>query len=231
MGTLPRMFVLVVAKEPVAGRVKTRLCPPCTPEQAASLAEAALADTLEAAVSSGADEVAVALDGQPGPWLPSGVRTFAQVNGPFHQRLTAAWAETSGPGIQIGMDTPQVTGRLLDAALDALGKPELDAVLGPADDGGWWIIGLPQADNRVFVDIPMSSEDTGRCQRRRLDQLGYRIGDLPALTDVDHFTDARKVASIAPSTRFASLVRAVDGALPAQPGPQLPIATRNGPMQ
>lgn len=217
------MFVLVVAKEPVAGRVKTRLCPPCTPQQAAALAEAALADTLEAATSCGADDVVVALDGQPGSWLPTGVRTFPQVEGSFDRRLTEAWAQTSGPGIQIGMDTPQVTGALLDMALDTLEQPDIDAVLGPADDGGWWIIGLPAADDRLFADIEMSSAETGHHQRRRLDQLGYRVGDLPALTDVDYFTDARRVASIAPSTRFASLVRAVDAALPEAPRRPFPI--------
>ncbi len=210
------MFVLVVAKEPVPGRVKTRLCPPCTPDQAAAIAEAALADTMQAATACGADEVVVALDGRPGEWLPEGVRTFPQVDGSFDQRLAAAWAETSGPGIQIGMDTPQVEATMLDRALATLDDDDVDAVLGPAHDGGWWIIGLPTNDERVFLDVPMSRDDTGHLQRRRLDDLGYRVGDLPTLTDVDHFDDALRVASLAPATRFAGVVHSIDACRPAR---------------
>lgn len=221
MGTFPEMFVLVVAKEPVPGRVKTRLCPPCTPDQAAAIAEAALADTMQAAMACGADEVIVALDGHPGAWLPEGVRTFPQADGPFDRRLASAWAATTGPGVQIGMDTPQLDGPMLDHALETLAEPDIDAVLGPAEDGGWWIIGLPGADDRLFVDIPMSREDTGNLQRRRLGDLGYRVGDLPTLTDVDHFDDARRVATAAPATRFAGIVRSIVAARPLaiEPGP------------
>lgn len=213
-----------MAKEPVPGRVKTRLCPPCTPEQAASIAAAAIADTLDAAMGSGADEVIVALDGAPGPWLPEGVRVVPQVDGAFDRRLTAAWAMTFGPGIQIGMDTPQADATTLDAAMatlastagaggtpagahgapaDAHGAP---AVLGAAVDGGWWLLGLPAADDRVFTDIPMSTAHTGAAQRRRLVDLGYRVVDAPPLVDVDHMTEARSVADTVPGSRFAAAV-------------------------
>ena len=75
------MDLLVLAKEPIPGRVKTRLCPPCTPAEAARLAAACLADTLEAACAAGADRVLVALDGRPGDWLPPGVRVVGQGSG------------------------------------------------------------------------------------------------------------------------------------------------------
>lgn len=216
VGTVAAVFLLVVAKQPLPGRVKTRLCPPCTPEQAAAIAEAALADTMAAAVESGADEVLVALDGEPGPWLPPGVRTFPQVDGPFDRRLTAAWAETTGPGIQIGMDTPQVGASLLDAAMEQLASSATDAVLGPAADGGWWAIGLPAADDRVFADVPMSRDDTCDHQRARLLELGYRVAELPTLVDVDHFAEALDVAARIPGSRFAGAVAAV-GAPEATP--------------
>lgn len=202
-----------MAKEPVPGRVKTRLCPPCTPAQAAAIAEAALADTLDASVASGADRVVVALDGRPGPWLPAGVDVVAQIDGPFDRRLAAAWQEAHDrhhtPGLQIGMDTPQVDHLVLDAALAALDDPANDAVLGPAADGGWWAIGLPAADDRVFHDIPMSRNDTGRHQLDRLLDLGHSVGMLPELVDVDHFDDARHVAGQVPGSRFAAAVHAV----------------------
>ncbi|MEO5678521.1 MAG: glycosyltransferase, partial [Acidimicrobiales bacterium] len=74
-------MALVLAKEPVAGRVKTRLCPPLTPAEAAAVAEAALADTLAAVARCGADRLVVALDGAPGPWLPAGFEVIPQRGG------------------------------------------------------------------------------------------------------------------------------------------------------
>lgn len=203
------MFVLVMAKEPVPGRVKTRLCPPCTPSQASDIARAALADTFDAAMACGADEIIVALDGETGPWLPAGVRVVPQIDSTFDRRLAAAWAATSGPGIQIGMDTPQLTADLLDDAMTMLQVGGNDAVLGPAVDGGWWAIGLHAADDRVFVDVPMSTRHTGRAQRARLESLAMQVGDLPELVDVDHFAEARIVADSIPHTRFAESVRRV----------------------
>ena len=101
---LPRVELLVLAKAPVAGRVKTRLCPPLTPAQAAEVAEAALADTLEVAVGSGADRVLLVLDGEPGPWCPVGLEIVGQVGGPLGVRLESAWSHARGPALQIGMN-------------------------------------------------------------------------------------------------------------------------------
>ncbi len=209
MGTFRPMFTLVVAKEPVPGRVKTRLCPPCTEAEAAAIAEAALHDTFEAVVAAGPDEIIVALDGSPGPWIPAGARIVAQIDGPFDRRLAAAWASTAGPGIQVGMDTPQMQPEDLRAAMALLETDEHDAVLGFANDGGWWIIGLPDSDDRVFVDIPMSRPDTGSRQLARLESLGHRVGVLPTMIDVDHFPEALDVAATRPNSRFAAAVAGV----------------------
>jgi uncharacterized protein len=213
------VFVLVMAKEPQPGRVKTRLCPPCTPEQASDIAEAALADTLDAAVASSADEVIVALDGARGPWLPDGVRVIPQVDAHFDRRLVAAWdaawESTGTPGVQIGMDTPQVTAALLDRSMERLTAPGTDAVLGLAVDGGWWAIGLHEADERVFDDVPMSTDSTGAAQLARLESLGLHVESLPELVDVDHFPEARSVAAMTPGSRFAV---AVDNAVATSAG-------------
>src|SRR3954447_17694456 len=100
--------LLVMAKSPVPGRVKTRLCPPCSPGEAAAVAEAALADTLDAVAACGADRKIVALDGEPGDWLPAGFELIRQCRGSLTDRLAHAWSATGGGGVQIGMDTPQV---------------------------------------------------------------------------------------------------------------------------
>ena len=205
------MNLLVVAKAPQAGRSKTRLCPPCTPANAAAVAEAALADTLEVVAATGARPV-LALSGPPGAWLPAGFRVLPQRGGGLDERLANAWEDAGGGGVQIGMDTPQVTSALLDWALSALDVPGTGAVLGPAVDGGWWAIGLQRPDRRCFIGVPMSTPSTGAAQRRRLAGLGLRVTDLPVMRDVDCFDDAEAVARAAPRTRFAAAVAAAAAA-------------------
>ena len=205
-----RAHVLVMAKAPVPGRVKTRLCPPLTFDQAAEVAEAALADTLLAVAACAAVRKVVALDGRPGPWLPPGFEVMAQRPGSLDQRLAGAWADVRGPGLQIGMDTPQVTADLLDRCLQATFEPGVTASLGPAADGGWWAIGLTRRwDEDVFSGIPMSTPFTGRAQLRRLIGGGHNVARLPELDDVDRIDDARLVARIAPGGSFARAVREV----------------------
>lgn len=203
------MELIVIAKEPRPGEVKTRLCPPCTPRDAAAVAAAALADTLDAACASGADRVVLALDGRPGPWCPAGVDVVGQGHGDLDRRLTRAWAAVTAPAVQIGMDTPQATAADLDDAMAALDTPGVDAVLGPALDGGWWAIGMRRPHRRAFVGVPMSRPDTGARQRQRLTDLGLRTQHLAARRDVDTWTDALAVAADAPGTRFADAVRTV----------------------
>jgi len=204
--------VLVMAKAPVAGRVKTRLCPPCTPEEAAALAEAALADTLDAVGACGAGRRILALDGAPGPWLPPGFEVIPQVDGPFDRRLAAAWAVAAGAGVQIGMDTPQVTAGLLDDALAALDSTS--AALGLAADGGWWAIALRRPDRRVFAGLPMSTAGTGAAQHARLVALGLSVTELPTLVDLDTAAELPAVTASGSAIRTASLGRRM-GMLPA----------------
>ncbi|MEO7836137.1 MAG: TIGR04282 family arsenosugar biosynthesis glycosyltransferase [Acidimicrobiales bacterium] len=213
------MNLLVMAKAPVAGRSKTRLCPPCTPLEAAALAEAALADTLDAvagaAGAAGARPV-LALEGEPGRWLPPGYTVVAQRGRGFDERLANAWDDVGGPGFQIGMDTPQLTPPALEAAMRALGTAGTDAVIGLATDGGWWGIGLRRPDRRVFLGVPMSTATTGAIQLARLGDLGLSVALLAELRDVDRMDDARAVAAEAPATRFGAAVAALD--LPALEG-------------
>lgn len=217
------MDLLVLAKEPVPGRVKTRLCPPCSPTDAAAIAEAALRDTLAAAVASSADRVVLALDGRPGPWCPPGVEVVAQGEGSLADRLTTAWAATHGPALQIGMDTPQVTAADLDGAMATVAAPGVDAALGLAHDGGWWALGLHRPHPEAFVGIPTSRADTGARQRARLEALDLRVVMLEERSDVDTWEEALAVAAEPPHGRFASAVGEV--AIRAQrPSPGAPTS-------
>lgn len=204
---------IVIAKAPVAGRSKTRLTPPCTPEQAAGLAEAALRDTLEAVAAAPAARRVIVLEGTPGDWLPDGFEVLPQRGAELDERLAAAFqdvaADATGGAVLVGMDTPQVTPDDLADAWDALRAPATDAVLGHAPDGGYWSIGLRVQDPALFVGLPMSTERTGRDQEARLREHGRSVALLPELRDVDLIGDALAVAALAPDTRFARALQAI----------------------
>ncbi len=198
--------ILVMAKAPIPGQVKTRLCPPCTPDEAAEIAQAALHDTLDAAMTT-RRPVVLALAGEPGAWLPPGVRVVAQIGGSFNERLAAAWTQLPFGGVQIGMDTPQVAADLFETAF---GSVEMSgSALGPAADGGWWILGLSRPDPRMFAGIAMSTHQTGRHQLERLRALGHSPVLLPTLTDIDSWDDAREVAASMPGSRTHAVVSRV----------------------
>ena len=205
------MHVLVLAKAPRPGRVKTRLCPPFSPQEAAAIAEAALRDTLDAVAHSRADRRIIALDGPPGPWLPPGFEIIRQCQGGLDVRLAHAWIRAGGPGVQIGMDTPQITPELLNDALDTLTSPPTDSVLGGAADGGWWAIGLRDPAPEVFLGLPMSVPETCARQHARLRALGLTVEWLPTLHDLDTAADAVHHADHHPGTRTAALVRSLLG--------------------
>jgi hypothetical protein len=201
-GPGPATTLLVIAKQPVPGRVKTRLVPPCSYEQAAALAEAALADTLHTVRIAPAARRILVLEGEPGPWLPPGFDVVPQCGGPLDERLAAAFAAVSGPALLIGMDTPQVTAGLL-----AVDWGAADAVFGPAADGGFWALGLRVPDPALLRGVPMSTPGTGAIQRARLLSAGLRVAELAPLRDVDTAADAVAVAHEAPRSRFAARVR------------------------
>ena len=201
--------LVVIAKAPAPGRSKTRLCPPCTPAQAAALAEAALCDTLAAVAACPARRRLLALDGEPGAWLPPGFELLEQSGEGLGERLAHALAVAGGPALVVGMDTPHLGPGLLDDAARALNRDEVDAVLGPALDGGYWTIGLKRPDAEVFRGVPMSKRSTYWAQRRRLNELGLRWTELAPLRDVDTFADARIVAHLDPGTRFAATLQAL----------------------
>jgi rSAM/selenodomain-associated transferase 1 len=210
--------LIVLAKAPVQGRVKTRLCPPATPDQAADLAAAALLDTLAATAALPPARTVVALAGR----IADGARADALASAltcpvirqrgvGLGARIAAAHADTAVllPGLaslQIGMDTPQIDPALLVECADRLAHA--DAVLGPADDGGWWLLGLrdPRAA-ALIADVPTSRPDTGAATLRALQDGGLRVATAPQLRDVDTVADAVEVARLAPRTAFAAAVQ------------------------
>lgn len=201
--------IVVLAKEPLPGRAKTRLTPPFSPEEAAALATAALRDSLRAVAATPATQRVLALDGLPGGWLPAGFVLIPQRGTSLDERLAAAFADARrlrpDPVVLIGMDTPQITPSLLREAGQALERH--DAVYGPAADGGFWLLGLRSPDPSLVLGVPMSHPETGKLQLDRLDRAGLDVHHLPELTDVDTVADAVTVAAEAPSSCFAATLK------------------------
>jgi rSAM/selenodomain-associated transferase 1 len=199
--------LLVIAKAPVPGQVKTRLCPPCTPRQAALVAAAALADTLDAVAAAPAVRRTLVLSGRFA--APPRFRVLAQRGDGLGERLAHAYADTALSGVAsvlIGMDTPQVDPARLAGVTARL--RHADAVLGPAEDGGWWVLALRDpAHASVLRGVPMSTVDTGARTAAALRARGLTIAYAEPLRDVDTADDAHLVAHALPHGRFAATVR------------------------
>ena len=147
-----------------------------------------------------------------------GTPTPAQRGAGLGRRIAAAHADAGAlapglPTLQLGMDTPQVDPDLLTESAAPLlggGRGRVDAVLGPAADGGWWALGLRDPlVAQVIAEVPTSRADTGERTLRALRAAGLRVRLLPTLTDVDTADDALAVGRAAPATRFAAAVAAI----------------------
>lgn len=194
--------LVLIAKEPVAGRVKTRLHPAVSYQMAAELAAASIQDTISVMMQVPATRRVIAFDGEN---LPAGTEAFdvmPQVQGSLDERLAAIFDACTGPTVLIGMDTPQLRASDLAPAFGAW-HPHIDAWFGAASDGGFWALGMREPRGDLIRGVAMSQDDTGSMQFQRLRDAGLTVGLLPRLTDVDTISDAAEVAALAPSTRFA----------------------------
>lgn len=213
-----RVRLLVVAKAPHPGRAKTRLAATVGDEVAADLAAAALLDTLRACTTAvGADRCVLALAGDLDGCAReadlradlAGWAVVRQRGDGFAERLASAHADAGpGPVVQVGMDTPQLTPALLLEV--AAGLDDHDAVLGPAHDGGWWVLALRDPAGAASLrGVRMSTESTGDDTRAALETAGVSVGEGPALADVDTAADADVVAAERAGGEFAQAWRAV----------------------
>ncbi|CAN5518024.1 DUF2064 domain-containing protein [soil metagenome] len=212
--------MLVMAKAPVPGLAKTRLAATVGDTAAAAAAAAALLDTLNACSEAvGAESCVLALAGDPADAVaPEEIRAaltgwtvVPQRGDGFDELLAHAHHDAGdGPVLQVGMDTPQLTGTLLREVAAALASH--DCVLGPADDGGWWVLGRHTADvATALLGVAMSTPTTHDDTRAALLARGVSVATAESLRDVDTSEDADHVAGLAPDTRFAHAWTALRG--------------------
>ena len=193
--------LVIIAKECLPGRVKTRLHPAVSYEQAAELAAASLADTLQVGTELPAERRILAFDGLVPPAGSHDFEVIPQSAGDLDARLAAIFDAATEPTLLVGMDTPQ----LLSGHLAELfpWPEDVDFAFGPARDGGFWSLGMREPRGDLIRGVPMSRDDTGVRQLERLMGTGGTIRMLPPMTDVDTIVEAHAVAALAPDTRFA----------------------------
>jgi uncharacterized protein len=198
-----RTLIQVFAKAPVPGSVKTRLIPQLGAPGAAELYCRLLRRTL--ATAAVADIGSVELWTTPtqdvsplqqcGHALDLPVRL--QIEGDLGDRMSHALREgltRAARVLLVGVDIPDMTHEDLRAAHGALGR--CDAVLGPAEDGGYWLIGMRRHDHRLFEQIAWSEADVAQRTRERLRVLGWRWHEVPTRWDVDRTEDLQRLAGV-----------------------------------
>lgn len=198
--------VLLFAKAPRPGRVKTRLQPPLGEQQAAAVARALLAGAANRLRAAPAGwEAVLCADDPHDPFLRGlaavhGFRILAQGRGNLGTRMGRACAAVlarSPAVIVVGADCPGLDAGYLHQAVAALAGPE-DVVLGPALDGGYVLIGMRAVHPRLFTRIRWGSDTVAAEQRRRIAALGLHCRELPVRADVDRFEDLWQVCPALP---------------------------------
>ena len=191
--------IVVFAKAPQPGQVKTRLIPALGAEGAAALARRMLIHTLGEARQAGLGGVELCVSPAPvSPvWqavipaaLADGVQWQDQGEGDLGARLSRAAARLSAEAqamLFIGSDCPALCADILRQAAAALDTH--DALLIPSTDGGYVLLGLRRGDESLFNDIAWSTAQVAETTRARLLALGWRWAELPALRDVDEPAD------------------------------------------
>ncbi|WP_411558761.1 DUF2064 domain-containing protein [Plantibacter sp. MPB07] len=202
--------LVLIAKEPIPGRVKTRLHPPFSLDQAARLAAAAIDDTLRVLAELPAERRVLFYQGSSVPGRAHGFDVLQQGTGGLDERLGDLFDRCAGPTLLVGMDTPQLRAADLAGPCTAW-DPGVDSWFGPAEDGGFWALGMRRPDGALIRGVAMSQRDTGARQLERLQDAGHRVGILSTLRDVDTVADAEAVAALAPKTTFAATFSAVSG--------------------
>jgi glycosyltransferase A (GT-A) superfamily protein (DUF2064 family) len=207
--------LVLIAKECIPGKVKTRLHPPFTLDEAAAIARASLLDTIAATANLPASRRILYFDGALVPHEAAGWEVIPQVHGTLDERIAAVFDLCDGPTLLLGMDTPQVNGGMLAQVFERWPRG-VDAWIGPAIDGGFWALALANPKGELVRGVPMSRRDTGSIQRQRLRCAGLRVRELPALVDIDTVDDLVTVADALPDSLLARTVRDIRVAQEAQ---------------
>jgi rSAM/selenodomain-associated transferase 1 len=215
-----RCALAIMTKVPRAGRVKTRLTPPLTPEEAAELNICFLRDTAAAIAEAGEQAQGVGCYTPPGEEaayrniLPQNFQLIVQREGNFGERLIGAMDDLFSVGFTavclLDSDSPTVPGTVFAEAANLLLQPQDRVVLGPSDDGGYYLIGMKQVHRNLFKRIDWSSGRVSEQTQERAREAKLDLHLLPTFYDVDDGATLRRLCEellqpnesrVAPATR------------------------------
>jgi len=198
-----RVALAIMTKVPRAGRVKTRHTPPLRPEEAAKLNVCFLRDTASAIAAAGADAQGVGCYTPVGEEeayrdiFPADFQLIAQREGSFGERLTGAVEDLLSVGFAavclINSDSPTVPASAFAEAVNLLLQPNDSLVLGPSDDGGYYLIGMKQLHHEVFAGIDWSTERVLEQTKERAARTGLPLHLLPDGFDIDNEASFRRL--------------------------------------
>ena len=184
-------------KEPRAGLVKTRLAPPLSAQETASLAACFAQDVVNSAKLAAADLI-IAYTPASGRgalerFLPGDLLWLEQRGADLGERLERAAAQAFdlgfGPLILLGADSPTLPHSLINTAINALSAAEVEVALGPTEDGGYYLVGLRHSTPGLFQNIAWSTSQAYAQTARNASRMGLRLLELPLWYDVDTFAD------------------------------------------
>lgn len=193
--------VVVMARAPKAGTVKTRLCPPLTVEEAAVFYECLLHDSLRKLGSSAAWDLWIAYT--PGSrgyfqgYRKLFFRLLQQRGGSLGARMHALFRDLFDlkyrSVILLGSDIPGITIAAIDQACQQLAVGDRNVVLGPADDGGYYLIGLTEPCDALFRNIAWSTADVLEQTLAQVTEQGLRVSTVQSTYDVDRASDLERL--------------------------------------
>jgi rSAM/selenodomain-associated transferase 1 len=200
----PSAALVIFAKAPVPGQVKTRLCPALTPDEAATLHGSFVLDTLERTKAAAA-KYKLPLD-RFLACAPSSAHVFFRIMEARHgvalldqqgedlgSRMQQVLATLFARGYRriclVGTDVPSLPLTHYRDALESLTRHDL--VIGPARDGGYYLIGMTRPLPDLFTDMPWSTDQVMALTRQRADAAALKTAVLPAWRDVDNLDDLR----------------------------------------
>src|SRR5215475_16179313 len=193
-----------MAKAPWPGAVKTRLCPPLLAEEAAALYRCFLLDKIATVRTLVGARPVIAYtpdDSQTEFATLAPDFTLVPQRGPdlgsrLHATLAGLLAAGHPGAIAVDSDTPTLPREFLQQAIDCLSRPGPDVVLGPTEDGGYYLIGVRAAHRELFEDVPWSTSEVLEITRSRAAAAGLLAVDLPSWFDVDTPEDLERLRTV-----------------------------------
>ena len=206
----PSGLLIQFAKAPVPGQVKSRMSPVLSGEQSAELHRILVRHTLGKLALARLAPVELWIS-EPHPFFASLAElapSVTQVGDDLGERMWHAFETAlprASPVVLVGSDCPFFSTYYLLQAFHLLLAPDVDAVLGPAEDGGYVLIGLRKPEPRAFAGIAWSTSSVAGQTRERFNELGWRWHESAPLWDVDHAADFERLQRHDPALAAAAL--------------------------